>query len=207
MIVIRANSGVVCSNPALVTSIILCKVLLPLRWPGFVPRAVHVGFVVRKVSLGQVFLRVLRFRPVNIIPPILHIHSVLQWGRGWSMDPLAAAVPQRHSLTPSLKRSSCRPQSYFCITITHGVNRVIRKSFHLWNYPPDSDKIWYRTNTKRCGANLFLAHTGQMQPLIIIMHKHIYFLKNSSSYKNCSCMWNITYISLKYTSFIWNFFY
>jgi hypothetical protein len=28
-----------------------------------------VGFVVDKVALGQVFLRVLRFRPVNIIPP------------------------------------------------------------------------------------------------------------------------------------------
>jgi hypothetical protein len=28
-----------------------------------------VRFVVDKVALGQVFLRVLRFRPVNIIPP------------------------------------------------------------------------------------------------------------------------------------------
>jgi hypothetical protein len=28
-----------------------------------------VGFVVDKVALGQVFLRVLRFSPVNIIPP------------------------------------------------------------------------------------------------------------------------------------------
>jgi hypothetical protein len=29
----------------------------------------HVGFVVGKVALGQVYLRVLRFSPVNIIPP------------------------------------------------------------------------------------------------------------------------------------------
>jgi hypothetical protein len=28
-----------------------------------------VGFVVDKVALGQVFFRVLRFSPVNIIPP------------------------------------------------------------------------------------------------------------------------------------------
>jgi hypothetical protein len=28
-----------------------------------------VGFVVDKVALGQVFLQVLRFSPVNIIPP------------------------------------------------------------------------------------------------------------------------------------------
>jgi len=33
-----------------------------------------VGFVVDKVALGQVFLRVLRFSPANIIPPLLHIH-------------------------------------------------------------------------------------------------------------------------------------
>jgi hypothetical protein len=33
-----------------------------------------VGFVVDKVTLGQVSLRVLRFSPANIIPPLLHIH-------------------------------------------------------------------------------------------------------------------------------------
>jgi hypothetical protein len=34
-----------------------------------------VGFVVDKVAPGQVFLRVLRFFPANIIiPPLLHIH-------------------------------------------------------------------------------------------------------------------------------------
>jgi hypothetical protein len=32
------------------------------------------GFVVDKVALGQVFLRVIRFSSVNIIPPLLHIH-------------------------------------------------------------------------------------------------------------------------------------
>jgi hypothetical protein len=31
-----------------------------------------VGFVVDKVALGQVFSRVLRFSPVNFIPPVLH---------------------------------------------------------------------------------------------------------------------------------------
>jgi hypothetical protein len=33
--------------------------------------SIHVGFVVDKMALGQVFLRVLRFSPVNIIPPSL----------------------------------------------------------------------------------------------------------------------------------------
>ena len=36
------------------------------------PGSVHVGFVVEKVALGQVFPRVLRFSPVNFIPPVLH---------------------------------------------------------------------------------------------------------------------------------------
>jgi hypothetical protein len=30
------------------------------------------GFLVDKVALGQIFLRVLRFSPVNFIPPVLH---------------------------------------------------------------------------------------------------------------------------------------
>jgi hypothetical protein len=42
------------------------------RRPVFDPGLVHVGFVVEKVALGQVFPRVLRFSPVNFIPPVLH---------------------------------------------------------------------------------------------------------------------------------------
>jgi hypothetical protein len=45
---------------------------LPPRRPGFDPGSVHVGFLVDKVTLGQVFLRVLRFSAVNFIPPVLH---------------------------------------------------------------------------------------------------------------------------------------
>jgi hypothetical protein len=44
---------------------------LPPRKPGFATGSIHVGFVVDKVALGQVFLRVIRFSPVNIIPPSL----------------------------------------------------------------------------------------------------------------------------------------
>jgi hypothetical protein len=42
------------------------------RRPGFDPGSVHVGFVVDKVALGQVFSRLLRFFPVNFKPPELH---------------------------------------------------------------------------------------------------------------------------------------
>ena len=41
---------------------------------GFNHRPVHMGFMVDKVALGQVFLRVLWFFPVCTIPPMLHIH-------------------------------------------------------------------------------------------------------------------------------------
>jgi hypothetical protein len=66
------------------------------RRPGFGLGSVHVGFVVDKVALGQVFLRILWFSPVNIIPPGLHTH-ISSGGR--TIRPLVAAV-QRHSLTP-----------------------------------------------------------------------------------------------------------
>jgi hypothetical protein len=48
---------------------------LPLRRPGFDPGSAHVGFVVDKVALGQVFPRVLRSSPVNFIPPVLHYYE------------------------------------------------------------------------------------------------------------------------------------
>jgi hypothetical protein len=38
-----------------------------------VPGSILAGFVVDKVALGHVFLRVLWFSSANIIPPLLHI--------------------------------------------------------------------------------------------------------------------------------------
>jgi hypothetical protein len=52
--------------------IILSKAVPRLR-PGFDPRPIHVGFVVKKVALGQVFLQVLRF-PSSV--PLTLIHFV-----------------------------------------------------------------------------------------------------------------------------------
>jgi hypothetical protein len=45
--------------------------LSPLKL-GFDPGLFHVGFVVDKVALEQIFPRVLRFSPVNFITPVLH---------------------------------------------------------------------------------------------------------------------------------------
>jgi hypothetical protein len=38
---------------------------------------VHVGFVVDEVALGHIFLPVILFSPVGIIPPMLHTHFCL----------------------------------------------------------------------------------------------------------------------------------
>jgi hypothetical protein len=45
---------------------------LPPRRPEFDPWSVHVGLVVDKVALRQVFPRILRVSSVNFIPPVLH---------------------------------------------------------------------------------------------------------------------------------------
>jgi hypothetical protein len=38
-------------------------------------RPVNVALLVDKVALGQVFLQVLQFSPVSVVPPMLHTHS------------------------------------------------------------------------------------------------------------------------------------
>jgi hypothetical protein len=42
------------------------------RRPGLDPGSVYVGFVVDKVTMGQVLRRILRFSPNDFIPPVLH---------------------------------------------------------------------------------------------------------------------------------------
>jgi hypothetical protein len=48
------------------------KQRLNRRRTGFDAGSVHVGFLVYKVALGQVFARVLRFSSVSFVPPVLH---------------------------------------------------------------------------------------------------------------------------------------
>jgi hypothetical protein len=43
------------------------------RRPGIAPGLLHLGFVVDEVALWLIFLRVIRFSPVDIIPPWLSI--------------------------------------------------------------------------------------------------------------------------------------
>jgi hypothetical protein len=109
------------------------------RRPGFAPRSIHVGFVVDKVALGQVFLRVLRFSPANIIPPLPHIHlspphevcdSSDQAPHYHHLGPqLGASLLTRHIGWKQNKKKNCR--SVACLT---DVTRRSKKfSFYFHN--------------------------------------------------------------------------
>jgi len=50
--------------------------LSPQR-PGFDPRSFCVTFVLDRMELGQILLKILRFYPVGIIPPMLRTHSFI----------------------------------------------------------------------------------------------------------------------------------
>jgi hypothetical protein len=54
-------------------------VSLSLWRPRFISVSVHVGFVVDEVALGQVFLQVLQFSPVSILPPLLILTRIMWW--------------------------------------------------------------------------------------------------------------------------------
>lgn len=50
------------------------------HWPRFSLGLLCVGHVVDKMTLGQIFLWVLKFSPIIIIPPMPHAHSLkFQW--------------------------------------------------------------------------------------------------------------------------------
>jgi hypothetical protein len=66
------------------------------RRPGFAAGSIHVGFVVDKVKLGQVYLRVLRLYPVNIIPPWLSILSNISSG-GMNNMPVGGCSSETYS--------------------------------------------------------------------------------------------------------------
>jgi hypothetical protein len=49
---------------------------LSLQRPGFNVKAVHVGFMVARVALGQSFPRVLKFSLATVIHPVLCNHTL-----------------------------------------------------------------------------------------------------------------------------------
>jgi hypothetical protein len=74
MIEVQKSSNIDCNTPSLGRAMAQAVSRRPLTWEaGFAPESIHVGFVVDRVVLGQVFLRVLRISPVSIIPPSLQL--------------------------------------------------------------------------------------------------------------------------------------
>jgi hypothetical protein len=74
------------------------------RRPGFAPASIHIGFVMDKVALGQVFLRVLRF-PLSIYAISFHRRSPNSYNLGnanLSRHPRLGTRP-----TPPSKNSFC----------------------------------------------------------------------------------------------------
>jgi hypothetical protein len=63
-------------------------------------RAVHMGFVVNKVSLGWVILRVVRSSPVSIIQPLLVLTRISSGE--WTMGPIEEDNGNVRSLTSLL---------------------------------------------------------------------------------------------------------
>jgi hypothetical protein len=85
------------------------------RRPGFAPSSVHVEFVVDTVALNQVFLRVLRFYPVSMIPPLLHIHPYV-----WGMD--KGPVSGRSSTERVSPHRNVRASFILCIYMLHVIS-------------------------------------------------------------------------------------
>jgi hypothetical protein len=73
----------------------------PPRRPGFDPRSSHVGFVVDKVALGQVFSEYFAFPCHSSFHRLLHIHHHLSPGAG-TIGKLVADEPSGLSLKPNL---------------------------------------------------------------------------------------------------------
>jgi hypothetical protein len=59
-------------------------------------RAVCVGFAVNKLATKEVYIKVLRFSPLSIIPPYSYIPST----GGWTIGPSEAELPQRLCIAP-----------------------------------------------------------------------------------------------------------
>ena len=94
----------------------LLACLLPWRH-RLKPHAIHVGFVVYKLALAQIFLRVPRFSPVSTIPSIFHTHPSIT-------DAIQHSISNRHaSFNAILSKTLCR-----VITITKV--GTARKYFH-----------------------------------------------------------------------------
>jgi hypothetical protein len=123
------------------------------RRPWFAPGSIHVGFVVDKVALGQVFLRVLRFSPVSISfhrrsPNSYHLgmcNMLTEVGiHAWVLDsPHLQKKKCSYSILWPLWFSSRRSSSFIF------PRSVIRNIFHsIWAFTTRSFSYHSRVDVK-----------------------------------------------------------
>jgi len=105
---------------------------------GFAPGSDHVVFLVDKVALGHVFLRVMWISPVSIIPQSL---SVLAYHLGRNKRPVGGCSSETQSHTIDMNnipmiRSEMEDHlmCYFCFTDT-GLLGITIKCKHSVQYP------------------------------------------------------------------------
>jgi hypothetical protein len=70
------------------------RAMVQVRRSGCDPRPVHVGLIIDKEAMGQLYIRALRSSPVNVIPPMLHIHSLI-YHRRYIISSIDSVVKQQ----------------------------------------------------------------------------------------------------------------
>jgi hypothetical protein len=103
------------------------------RRHGFAPELIYVGFVVDKVALGQIFLRVLRFSPVN-----MSFHAAaLQIHITWGMNNMSASGSSSETYSHPINKKEIyeavvakfRTQSQCSSEGTKEINSLFRSIF------------------------------------------------------------------------------
>jgi hypothetical protein len=125
----------------------------PTRRPGFEPRSGHVGFMVEKVALGQVFSEYFGFPCQFSFHRLLHIHRHLSSGAG-TIGQLVADVPSRLCLAPPQETKTNSLLTSLLAKV--GINTCNRQR-SLW-IPSDSvDMIILQYNSTPIAANFVAA--------------------------------------------------
>jgi len=91
-----------------------------LRISGFSPRPVHVGFLVCRVTVGEIFVWVLRFPHVSVIPPLLYSFVC---DRGYINAAVDSVIKQSTCIAVSLDDVWCHAWE-FCWTGTGFASRL-----------------------------------------------------------------------------------
>jgi len=124
--------------------------ILPHR-PWFNSRLVHVGFVVDKVTLGQVFLQVLQVLPVSVIPHYFIKSLIHSSACQRPATVLVFALPQWLSSSFGTKWFSFMKKQVLCINLrkysAHWDFLMITITIFWWIWPVPT-AWWYHPHVR-----------------------------------------------------------